>query len=49
MESANIAADYLAKAIGREGLPGWPDVPRAPGLTRRPAATREAGEVPGRA
>jgi phytoene desaturase len=28
MESANIAADYLARASGRrEGLPGWPYVP----------------------
>ncbi|MGZ6076504.1 MAG: phytoene desaturase family protein [Myxococcaceae bacterium] len=30
MESANIAADYLAKATGREGLPGWPYVPPVP-------------------
>jgi len=29
-ESANIAADYLAKAMGQEGLPGWPYVPPVP-------------------
>jgi phytoene desaturase len=39
MESANIAADYLAKAMGRDGLPAWPLVPPAPELTRRTAAT----------
>ncbi len=27
MESANIAADYLARAAGKTGLPGWPYVP----------------------
>ncbi len=27
MESANIAADYLARASGKTGLPGWPYVP----------------------
>jgi phytoene desaturase len=27
MESANIAADYLAREAGREGLPEWPYVP----------------------
>jgi phytoene desaturase len=31
MESANIAADYLARASGRAtGLPGWPYVPEVP-------------------
>jgi len=41
MESANIAADYLAKAMGREGLPGWPyipPVPASPGGVRDAAA-----------
>ena len=33
-ESANIAADYLAKAIGRAGLRGWPYVPPVPQHTR---------------
>jgi phytoene desaturase len=41
MESANIAADYLAKATGRDGLPGWPDVPPAPPLDA-PARGRAA-------
>ena len=41
MESANIAADYLAKATGRDGLPGWPYVPPAPALDA-PAGHRAA-------
>jgi phytoene desaturase len=41
MESANIAADHLARAAGRaEGLPGWPYVPPVgqPPRFRTPAA-----------
>ncbi|MDP1821615.1 MAG: phytoene desaturase family protein [Archangium sp.] len=38
MESANIAADYLAKELGRPQLPSWPFVPRvAPELLEKSA------------
>jgi len=36
MESANIAADYVARRLGKSGLPNWPYVPPvlAPGSRR---------------
>ncbi len=38
LESANIAADYLARAAGKERLPQWPFVPPVDGATGSAAA-----------
>jgi phytoene desaturase len=36
MESANIAADYLAREAGKGPLPGWPYVPPLEGDATEP-------------
>jgi phytoene desaturase len=38
MESANIAADYLAREAGRGPLPEWPYVPPLEGPLASPRA-----------
>ena len=38
MESANIAADYLAREAGKGALPGWPYVPPVDGPSTEPRA-----------